>query len=53
MTAGTNVAGFARRRKHRKNTCVAGTIPKCHKEIVMENSCVCLCIESLVKRYDM
>ena len=53
MTAGTNVVGFVRRRKQRKKACAARTIPKCHKDIIMEISCVRVCIESLVKRYDM
>ena len=53
MTADTNVVGFARRWKQRKNAAVAGAIPKCHKETVMEISCVRVCIKSLVKRSDI
>ena len=53
VTADTNVVGFARRWKQRKNASVAGAIPKCHKETVMEISCVRVCIKSLVKRSDI
>ena len=44
ITAGVNVVGFLSRWKQRKKVCVAGTIPKFQKKIVMVIFLLLVCI---------
>ena len=44
ITDGLNVVGFVSRWKRRKKVCVAGTIPKFQKKIIMVFLCVFTCV---------